>query len=518
MGGGAQFRIPLCRSRNVRATRPDALFRWHLAVGGVLSLVCVCLPVSLGRDLLYTVISFGCVAMLVVGVRLHRPVLSRAWWLVAAGIATWASADLLWAVYTWILHISPFPSPADVLYLLSYVFIACGFGSFVRARRGDGDREGFTDAAIFTVGCGLISWVLLMRPGLESAAGSVVAQALAAAYPLGDVLMLALLVRLLTTSGARTTAFRWLVAGNTLLLVADCAYQYTSRTDTYTGGFITLPWLLSYVSFAAAALHPSMRQLTNGNTGDHETRFTRGRLIALTMASLVAPGTLLLQLAFERRIAAWAVGISSVVLFLLVIYRMSGLLRLLDAQTSQLAALARTDALTGLPNRRTSDAELERLQTRARGEGLPLCVAVLDLDHFKVFNDTYGHQAGDRLLVTATAAWRAHLDVTLTGGRPGCVAMLGRWGGEEFVLLLLGHELGQAVALVDSLRRITPAGQTFSAGVARWDDLETPKDVFARADLALYAAKAAGRDQVLPAELDREEPALLAEDEPVTTL
>ncbi len=128
-----------------------------------------------------------------------------------------------------------------------------------------------------------------MAPGLESAGQSPIAKVLAAAYPLGDVLMLALLVRLLTTSGARSTAFRWLVAGNTWLLVADCAYQYTNRTDTYTGGFITLPWLLSYVSFAAAALHPSMRHLTTRTTGDQETRFTRRRLIALTLASLVAP-------------------------------------------------------------------------------------------------------------------------------------------------------------------------------------------------------------------------------------
>ncbi len=104
--------------------------------GGLLSLVCVCLPVSMGRDLLYTAISYGCVGMLVVGIRRHRPDPSRCWWLVAAGVAVWASADVLWALYTWVLHVSPFPSPADLLYLISYVLIACGFGSFVRAAAG----------------------------------------------------------------------------------------------------------------------------------------------------------------------------------------------------------------------------------------------------------------------------------------------------------------------------------------------------------------------------------------------
>ena len=120
-------------------------------------------------------------------------------------------------------------------------------------------------------------------------------------------------------------------------------------------------------------------------------------------------------------------------------------------------------------------------------------------------------------LITASAAWRGHLDTTRAGVGLGRSAMLGRWGGEEFVLLLLGHDLSHAVALVDSLRKVTPAGQTFSAGVALSDGLETPKEVFARADAALYAAKAAGRDQVLAAEHGREEPTLITEDEPATT-
>nr|WP_240897146.1 GGDEF domain-containing protein [Kineococcus vitellinus] len=161
--------------------------------------------------------------------------------------------------------------------------------------------------------------------------------------------------------------------------------------------------------------------------------------------------------------------------------------------------MARTDALTGLPNRRTSDAELERMQTRARAEGLPLCVAVIDLDRFKAFNDTFGHQAGDSLLVAAAGAWSGRLDAAHAGVGPGRAAVLGRWGGEEFVLLLLGHDLRAALALVDGLRARTPAGQTFSAGVACWSGLEGPAELFERADTALYAAKEGGRDRVVPA-------------------
>jgi diguanylate cyclase (GGDEF)-like protein len=91
-------------------------------------------------------------------------------------------------------------------------------------------------------------------------------------------------------------------------------------------------------------------------------------------------------------------------LFLLVVLRIVGLVRQVEEQAEQLAALARHDGLTGMPNRRTWDSELAVAMDRARRDGVPLAVAMLDLDQFKRFNDQYGHQAGDRLLKSATAA------------------------------------------------------------------------------------------------------------------
>src|SRR4051794_3972990 len=156
----------------------------------------------------------------------------------------------------------------------------------------------------------------------------------------------------------------------------------------------------------------------------------------------------------------------------------------------QLSGLALTDPLTGVPNRRAWDLQLERVVAEARGTHRPMCVAMLDLDHFKAFNDSRGHQAGDRLLKEAVAAWRAVL-------RPADV--LARYGGEEFAVVLPNCSADAALAVLERLREATPSEQTCSAGVAQWNATETADELVQRADAALYAAKDAGRDRIAAA-------------------
>jgi diguanylate cyclase (GGDEF)-like protein len=157
---------------------------------------------------------------------------------------------------------------------------------------------------------------------------------------------------------------------------------------------------------------------------------------------------------------------------------------------ARLEAVARTDDLTGLANRRSWDEELPRELARAQRSGQAVCVAMVDLDRFKRFNDELGHQAGDRLLKEAAATWRAELRATDT---------LARYGGEEFAVLLPACEPAQALSLLERLRAATPAGQTCSAGVASWNGAEGADSLVARADAALYEAKSAGRDRVVAA-------------------
>jgi diguanylate cyclase (GGDEF)-like protein len=154
----------------------------------------------------------------------------------------------------------------------------------------------------------------------------------------------------------------------------------------------------------------------------------------------------------------------------------------------RLEAMARTDDLTGLPNRRAWEDQLPREMARAQRDGRELSVAMLDLDRFKTYNDRFGHQAGDRLLKQAAGAWSGVLRTT---------DLLARYGGEEFALALSSGVPQADNDVIERLREVTPEGVTCSAGLVRWDGKESAEDLLGRADAALYSAKRAGRDRVV---------------------
>ncbi len=164
-----------------------------------------------------------------------------------------------------------------------------------------------------------------------------------------------------------------------------------------------------------------------------------------------------------------------------------------------LQASALTDGLTGVANRRAFDAALDRELAIATRAGEPLAVVIIDLDHFKSLNDTYGHLAGDDVLRSVGAALRSSI-------RQGDI--VARYGGEEFALVLPGTEAGDAVGIAkrvrEALRRIDgPRAVTASLGIAcRPHAGLTGAELLAAADTALYASKAGGRDQARIAGLD----------------
>lgn len=469
-------------------TRGASAVLWLLAAGTAVHVV---VP-GAAADVLYGFVSVGAVLTGAYGLAHHRPAHLRGWAFLLAGFGGWVVGDVLW----WL---DPAPGSAlpaaDVVYLTSYAVLAAGLLSMLHTRRDGAGAATFLDASIVTVGAGVLVAVFLVAPVTGDAGVSLADKVIATAYPLGDLLLMAIAARMWASPGGRTPSYRLLVAALVMVLLADVAWNVTTVTglSTAESRWTDAGWLLGYVLAGAAACHPSMRQVADPVVRDPDPGASTLRLLSLG-AGLMLPGATLLVDGRDGTVLWPVIGGGSLLLSGLVVARLIGLFRTVRRQTAQLQRVARSDALTGAPNRRSWDHELERACDRARADGRPLTVALIDLDRFKTFNDQHGHQAGDDLLREAVAAWTAALDASeLIDGS----AMLARYGGEEFALLLPDTTSITAARVVNGLRAVVPRGQTLSAGVATWCPDTEPRVAVAHADLALYAAKNAGRDRVV---------------------
>jgi diguanylate cyclase (GGDEF)-like protein len=373
-----------------------------------------------------------------------------------------------------------------VTYLVGYLALASGLLLLIRRRCPGGDLAGLLDAGIVTTGVGVLAWVALVDPVAEDASLGPAARALAAAYPLADLLLLGLLVRLAFSPSRSAGASRLLGLGVLAWVAGDVGYAAEVLAGSSIGtDLVNVLWLVGYALATAAVLHPEAVELDEPTPGE-VTELDPLRLAALTSAAVMGPVVLLVESVAGTDIDGPVIAIGSIVLFGLVVARMAGLFRRVQAQANELAALAGTDSLTGVANRRRWDDTLPVELAQATRSGEPLCVAIVDLDHFKAYNDRHGHQAGDELLRSAARTWRAGLRGT---------DLLARYGGEEFAVLLPGCELDEAMTVARRLHAGIPDEQTCSIGLVRWDGREGAEALVGRADLALYQAKSDGRDR-----------------------
>ncbi|MEU4243595.1 GGDEF domain-containing protein [Actinoplanes sp. NPDC026619] len=462
---------------------------WWLVLGIPLALSYVWLPRSTpvasvcfeGLGVLSSILTW-------IGIRRNRPAGPLLWYLLLAGMVASVLGDAIYDYLWTYLRVDAFPSLADPFYLLSYPLTAISLFQLVRARAHGKDRAGLLDAAVVSTALGLLSWSFLVRPIAAQYRTGELDQLVALAYPVGDVLLIAMIARLLAAAGGRSVPFWMLVVAQLTRLVSDISFSVSSALGSDGWSLFDSGWLLTYILTAAAAMHPSMTVLSTPATPP-STTLTTPRLALLTAMSLLAPAVLTIEGLIEPTTIDWAaITIGSTALFLLVLARMRGLLGQMQRQAVQLNSLAHLDGLTGVPNRRSWDDALEREIAVSRRTGRSLVIGLIDLDFFKKFNDTYGHQAGDQLLTDAAANWRGQL-------REGDV--LARYGGEEFGIIIAGLPVDEAQAIVERLRGSTPGGQTFSAGLARWLPQERADELVQRADRALYLAKATGRDRIV---------------------
>jgi signal transduction histidine kinase len=297
---------------------------------------------SFGQTLVYDAIGVSAAAAAVVGARLHRPSLRLPWYLFAAGLLSFAVGDVLLNLYAFVWHREPpVPSVADVFYLAGYPFLAAGLLLLVRCLRREERRGGRVDAAMLIVAFALCQWVFLMEKLTDS--GSIADRVVALSYPAMDVVLLSALVFFALTPVWRTVSYRYLAASIVLLLFADEFYGLSP--DKYaTTTWLDTAWLLSYVLWGVAALHPSMRELSEPARGAGP-RVSGLRFGMLVAALATAPVVLLIEAAGGSSIDAVAIAVGAGALGGLVLLRLTGVIHALDRLRAD-ERIARAEAET----------------------------------------------------------------------------------------------------------------------------------------------------------------------------
>jgi signal transduction histidine kinase len=251
-------------------------------------------PVWVQELVVYPAVEVVAVSAVLVGVRRFRPAAPWAWLFIAAALVAYLIGDTIWGVYA-VLDRDPFPSIADAFYLGAYPLLAAGLVVAVLRRRPFGvDRRALIDTSIVTVIAGFLAWVYLIQPVLDDPDLSQFESLVAVAYPLADLLLLAVATRFVMGSSWNVPSLRLLVAGLGLTLVGDVMFALTLSQASVDERVIEAALLLGIVSLGVAGLHPSMTAFTD-ERGDPADRGDAVRVVLLAVALAVVPAVLIVQ-------------------------------------------------------------------------------------------------------------------------------------------------------------------------------------------------------------------------------
>ena len=279
------------------------------------------------HDHLYLWGSIGlCSAVaIVVGVLKNRPARRAPWLFIAIAQCAFVSGGVTYDFLTRYLHENkPFPSTADAFSLTTYPLLAIGLFLLVRTQSRERNFGGLLESLIVTLGMALLSWIYLIEPYVRAPQLAFLTKAVSMAYPIGDILILYILARLLLGGQRRNASVMLLSAGGVGFLIADSIHRWDQLHGNWSvGGPITLGFIAFCVLGGTAALHPSMREPT-------EKRPLRPlnpvSLIAISVSTLVAPAVLVARAVITPRVDdAALIGSVSALLFILVMLRITGL-------------------------------------------------------------------------------------------------------------------------------------------------------------------------------------------------
>jgi diguanylate cyclase (GGDEF)-like protein len=346
-----------------------------------------------------------------------------AWCLIAGGLTCWVVGDLLWDAYAYLRWDRPSVSVADLLYLAGYPLLAAGIVRILTLRTPGRYREGLLDGVAFAIAAAIATWAFLVVPTTQDA--SLLDAAVWGAYPFADVLIFAAVVWLVLTPGRRGAPTLLLLAFLTGTLVLDLLWTAIPLLDaTFDPGPLNGGYPIAYAALALASILPDRGELTARTTLPlgrmHPARFMLLGFALMTAPTIAIATTSNMSLASEIFLFVASMTLASIVL-----WRFRIAVREREQVQAELEHQLAHDHLTGLYNR-PEWVEILKLQlSRAVRTGTQVAVLYLDLDGFKPVNDTFGHSAGDFVLVAV--AERLRLLV-----RPHDV--VARVGGDEFAI------------------------------------------------------------------------------------
>ncbi|RDH75235.1 bifunctional diguanylate cyclase/phosphodiesterase [Mycolicibacterium moriokaense] len=435
--------------------------------------------------LLFAVFAAGCGA---VAARSADGRQRTAWICLTVGLAGWAAGSALWIYYEKVLHQAPFPSLADVGYLMFPIGAGLAMVLFPHGYSGHSRLRFVLDGFIVAGALFEVSWVLVLRTVFEAGGTSPLAAGLSLLYPALDitVLTMALLVLARARTGRHTT-LALLTTAVILMALSDSAFAYLSASGGYhSGHIIDIGWAAAFLTFGMAALMSRRVQAAEVVEAQVNSRLSMWLpYVPVVIAALVCIP------AYFPTPGLGPIFVSSTLLMGAVMGRQYMVVRQNQRLLKMVADQALRDTLTGLANRDLFNDRLMHAVQLHENDNQSVAVLSMDLDDFKLVNDSLGHPAGDALLIQAAERLL------------GCVRTsdtVARVGGDEFAVLMEGlPELSRLVAhrvvaafeepfLIEGQQLLMRPSVGLAVASAANPDLSADM-LLKQADVAMYSAK-----------------------------
>lgn len=439
-------------------------------------------------DITALLVSSTAVVLSALATRSAQGRLRAAWAALTVGLLGWAVGDAIWAYHELVLGEFPFPSAADAAYLLLPVGACAAMLLFPTARSAQSQIRLVLDGVIVAASLFLVSWLTVLRSVFDAGAETRLGLAVSLAYPVSDLVVLTVAAYVLIRAGSyERRSLILFTLGMACIAVSDTLFVYLSAKDQYSSGDpIDIGWIagLLLIMVAVAAAHgddPGARPAVH---------LPSWASVWLPYAPLMAAGIVAATQPVEL-LRSVPVQLTAVGLVVTVLARQFLVVSENRQLVSGVAEQALRDPLTGLANRDLFHDRLDHAVQLLRRDGLTVAVIAIDLNDFKLVNDTMGHPAGDELLKRA-------------GERIlGCVRVgdtVARVGGDEFAVLVEGdidhssliaqrllEAFDQPFVIEDRDLLIRPS---VGLAIADSDDLDlSSEELYRRADQAMYAAK-----------------------------